>query len=223
MAKKIVLAIISGALFGALTYALGVYDRGAIGPGGSEVGFSKINGYVHQMTGVNDSWYELTELLGNAAICVAAVFAFIGLFQLVRRRSLLLLDRVILALGILYAVVIGFYVMFEKVVINCRPVLISGDIYPEPSYPSSHTMLVIAVMGSAMMLIKKFIRNKALNVVLRAACAVLMLITVVGRLWSGYHWFTDIVGGVLLSICLLSLYSCSFNRKGMIGGYSPKH
>ena len=49
----------------------------------------------------------------------------------------------------------------------------------EASYPSSHTMIVICIM-----------------------------VTVIGRLISGVHWFTDIVAGILLSSALVALY-CS--------------
>jgi undecaprenyl-diphosphatase len=36
----------------------------------------------------------------------------------------------------------------------------------------------------------------------------IVLITIIGRLISGVHWFTDIIGGIFISIALLmTLYS----------------
>ena len=42
--------------------------------------------------------------------------------------------------------------------------------------------------------------------VLKVVCAVVLALTVFGRLASGVHWFTDILGGVLISITLLSVF-----------------
>ena len=87
--------------------------------------------------------------------------------------------------------------------------------HPEASFPSSHTMLVCVIMGSAAMLINRYIRNKPLNRILRAVCYVIIGVTVVGRLIAGVHWFMDILGGILISVTLLSLYEevISYGKK----------
>ena len=181
-------------------------DAAPIGAQGTSIGLSHLNQFVFDLFGVNMLWYNITDWLGVAAVLTAFVFAVTGLVQLIKRRSLLKVDREILSLGGLYIVVIGLYLFFENVIINYRPIIMPDNTSPEASFPSSHTMLVCVIMGSAAMLINRYIRNKPLNRILRAVCYVIIGVTVVGRLIAGVHWFTDILGGILISVTLLSLY-----------------
>ena len=181
-------------------------DAAPIGAQGTSIGLSHLNQFVFDLFGVNILWYNITDWLGVAAVLTGFVFAVTGLVQLIKRRSLLKVDREILALGGLYIVVIGLYLFFENVIINYRPIIMPDNTSPEASFPSSHTMLVCVIMGSAAMLINRYIRNKPLNRILRAVCYVIIGVTVVGRLIAGVHWFTDILGGILISVTLLSLY-----------------
>ena len=106
-----------------------------------------------------------------------------------------------------YVLVIGCYVLFELVVINYRPVIMPGVEGVEASFPSSHTMLICSVMGSTAMVLKKYVKRDALRMGLQVGCVIVAVITVAGRLLSGVHWVTDILGGVLLSCALLALFS----------------
>ena len=181
-------------------------DVAPIGAQGTRIGLSHLNQFIFDLFGVNMLWYHITDWLGIAAILTAFVFAVTGLVQLIKRRSLLKVDREILSLGGLYIVVIGLYILFENVIINYRPIIMPDNTHPEASFPSSHTMLVCVIMGSAVMLINKYIKNKTLNKTLRAICFVIIGITIIGRLIAGVHWFTDILGGIMISVTLLSLY-----------------
>ncbi len=178
-------------------------DVAPIGPNETEVGFSALNGTVRDGIGVHMGWYKLTEVLGILAILVAAAFGAIGLLQWITRKNLFKVDAAILTAGVLYVVVILLYVLFEKAIVNYRPIIMPGETEPEASFPSSHTMLTCVVMGSAMALLKKYIQNPVLLLGLRAVCTVILLLTVIGRLVSGVHWLTDILGGVILSAALL--------------------
>ena len=188
-------------------------DVAPIGAQGTSIGLSHLNQFVFDFFGVNMLWYNITDWLGIAAVLTAFLFAIIGLVQLIKRRSLLKVDREILALGVLYLVVIGLYIIFETVIINYRPIIMPDNTRPEASFPSSHTMLVCVIMGSAAMLINRYIKNKTLCRALRAMCFVIIIVTVVGRSIAGVHWFTDIFGGVLISVTLLSLYKEVISRE----------
>ena len=179
-------------------------DVQAIGPEGSSVGFATLNGCVHDFTGVNMSLYVITDWLGLVPIGVAFGFAVLGLVQWIKRKSILKVDRSILVLGGFYIVVMAVYVLFEMVVINYRPTLIDG--YLEASYPSSTTMLVMCVMPTAMIQLRARIKNKVFSRCVMIAIAVFIVFMIIGRLVSGVHWLTDIIGGAIVSSGLVLMY-----------------
>ena len=204
--RRLIIAGIGGLLTVILIALVSLVDIAPIGEQGTSIGLSHLNQFVFDLFGVNMLWYTITDWLGIAAILTAFAFAVTGLVQLINRRSLLKVDREILSLGGLYIIVIGLYLLFENVIVNYRPIIMPDNTYPEASFPSSHTMLVCVIMGSAVMLINKYFKNKTLNRTLRVICFVIIGVTVMGRLIAGVHWFTDILGGILISVTLLSLY-----------------
>ena len=200
-------AAISFALF-ILTIALVTsVDIAQIGPAGTCIGLSHINGPVHNLIGVHMLWYKLTNYLGYLALAAGGVFAVIGLKQLIERKSLKQVDRQILALGGLFVLLGVIYVLFEKLVVNCRPVLMEGETVPEASFPSSHTVLAFVIFGAVAMMLKDYVKDKKTAALLQNVCLVLLLVAVIGRLISGVHWFTDIIGGIFLSVALLQTFS----------------
>ena len=207
MKRKLFVSLLCAVLFLLLIFALRTVDVRAIGPEGTAVGLSRINEAVHASLGVNMLWYQITEILGYAAIAVGGLFALLGLAQCLRRRSLLRVDGEILALGVLYGAVIVLYLLFELAIVNYRPVLLPGEMQPEASFPSSHTMLSCVILGSAAVLLPVFVRSAGLRRGLQALCWLVLAVSVAGRLLSGVHWFTDILGGVLLSAALISFYA----------------
>lgn len=211
MKRKISIGCSLLAAFVLWTAAVCIMDVQPIGPCDSCVGFASINGCFHNLTGVNFGLYDITDWLSLIPIAVVIGFGILGFTQWIQRKSLLRVDRSILALGIFYLVVGAVFVFFEIVVINFRPVLIDGVL--EASYPSSTTMLVLCVMGSAMLQFRDRINNPALRRCIILAIAFFTAFMVIGRLLSGVHWLTDIVGGGLLSGGLLALYDgIAFDR-----------
>ena len=182
-------------------------DVKPIGPRGSAVGFASLNGFFHKLTGVHMLLYTVTDWLGLVPIAVALGFALFGLFQWIRRRSILKVDRSILALGVFYLLVIAAYVVFEFVVINRRPVLING--YLEASYPSSTTLLITTVMPTALLQLYGRIKGKTVRRCAGLLISAFIAFMVVGSLFSGVHWLSDIIGGLLLSGGLVLAYDAS--------------
>ena len=197
--------------FVAWTVLVCIVDVAAIGPRGSSVGFSSLNRFVHELTGTNMTLYTITDWLGLVPIAVAFGFAVLGLIQWIKRKSLLSVDRSIFVLGCFYIAVIAVFVFFELVVINYRPVLIEG--YLEASYPSSTTMLVMCVMPTAMMQLCERIKNSTFKKIVFVFVVSFVSFMVAGRIISGVHWISDIIGGALVSTGFVLIYYALSRKK----------
>ena len=204
--KKFANSYIFASLFVFFSLWLRLFDVQPVGPEGSKIGFAGLNVAVHEFFGMHLFWYKLTQLLGVAAIALAAVFAVVGFIQLVQRKSLLKVDKKILMLGVIYFLVILLYVLFEKVPFNYRPVVLDPTEGLEPSYPSTHTMIILTIFGTAIGVLGDYIKNAKLVLLLKILSLVIMAVTIVGRLVCGVHWFTDIAGGVIISLFFINLF-----------------
>jgi len=202
--KNFCIAICMLIAFVMWTVAIRFVDVQAIGPQESSVGFATINQFVHNLTGVHMSLYTITDWLGLVPLMFVMGFGTLGLIQWIKRKHLLKVDYSILVLGGFYIVVMAAFVLFEVFVINYRPVLIDGIL--EASYPSSTTMLVMCVMPTAIMQFDTRIKNDVLKRCVTYAITAFIVFMVIGRLISGVHWFTDIIGGALLSTGLVLIY-----------------
>ncbi len=185
---------------------LRLFDVQALGPEGSRIGFAGLNVAVHEFFGMHIFWYKLTQVFGYIAILLAAAFALLGFIQLIKRKSLFKVDKNLLMLGVVYILLVLLYVLFEKIPFNYRPVILDPAEGLEPSYPSTHTLLILTVFGTAIQLAGDYIKNTKLLLAAKIPALIIMVLTIIGRLICGVHWFTDIAGGVLLSLFLISFY-----------------
>mgnify|MGYP004461073345 FL=1 len=217
MKKKNIITSITMIILAVIyTILVKIIDVAPIGPNNSEVGFSKINGFFHNLLGSNMTIYKITEILGIIPLLMAGIYAIIGLVELIKRKSLTKVDYEIYALAGLYVVVLGLYVFFEKCIINYRPILIDGIL--EASYPSSHTLMALCICGSSIIVNKRIFHKKIFN--LENKLSIFLMITIIlGRFISGVHWFSDIVGAIFISLALLSSFYTaisSFTHKKVV-------
>ena len=202
--KNIIVSICLIMLSVIYTILVKYVDVAPIGPKASSVGFSTLNKFVFNFLGRSNIWYNITEVLGMISILIALFYALIGLYKLIKNKSILKIDKEIIILGIFYFVVLLVYLFFEKVIINYRPVLVKGVL--EASYPSSHTMLSICICLSAMIINNKLYKNMRISKIINTLSIIIMITTTVGRLLSGMHWISDILGGIIISICLSYIF-----------------
>lgn len=202
--KELLPGIILLAAFIVWTVLVQHIDVQKAGVSGTQIGFATLNVWFHRMTGVHMSLYTITDWLGLVPIIVCLCFGTLGFVQLVKRRSLLKVDVDILLLGAYYVLVILGYLLFEMIPINYRPILIDGNL--EASYPSSTTLLVLSVMPTLKYQADRRVENPMLRKAITVFVIVFSLYMVIGRLISGVHWATDIIGSIFLSSGLYMIY-----------------
>ncbi len=193
------------ALWTVLIQIVDVQPAGSYEPQ-KNVGFAGINTWFHGLTGFSESLYKITDWLGLVPIAVCGCFGIFGLVQLIRRKSLMKVDRDILLLGIYYIIVIVAYLAFEMITINYRPVRVDGLSKPESSYPSSTTLLVLSVMPTLIFQVKRRMADTPAWKAIIAATVLFTAFMLIGRLVAGVHWLTDIIGSVILSAGLFIIY-----------------
>ena len=202
--KMLLSGLIFIALFTIWTFLIQLIDVQPIGLKNSNVGFATFNTWFHSLTGLNLTLYNITDWLGLVPVFICMIFAVLGLIQLIKRRSLFKVDLDIIVLGVYYIIVIFGYLIFEMIPINYRPILINGFI--EASYPSSTTLLVLSVMPTLVFQTNRRVKNITIQKTVTLLSIAFSLFMVIGRLVSGVHWFTDIIGSVFLSFGLFYLY-----------------
>lgn len=205
--KSLLMGSISLAMFAVWTVLILTVDVQPLGQNGTSIGFATFNCWFHHFTGVNMAIYTITDWMGLVPVVICLIFAGIGLVQLIKRKSIFRVDADIMILGVYFVIVFLAYAIFEIIPINYRPILIEGRM--EASYPSSTTLLVLSVMPALVEQIKRRLSGIRVKQIITIAAIAFSVFMVTGRLISGVHWFTDIVGGELLSAGLFMLYKAA--------------
>ncbi len=176
-----------------------------IGPNDTNVGLAPLNKAVDDMLGLNMKIDKFTDIFLYAAILLAFCLGVYALKQAIVGKSLMKIDKGVFWTLLFYVIVIAVYCMFELIKINYRPVIIEGEL--EYSYPSSHTMIILCILVPMMFQASRLLKNKTMIMLAKVICIIMMILTVGGRILSGMHWFTDIIGGILISVFLIFIYS----------------
>ena len=191
-------------LFAVWTVLVQNVDVQNAGQTGTKVGLATLNIWFHDLTGVHMMLYTITDWLGLVPVIICLAFGVMGFAQMIQRKSPLKVDADLILLGVYYIVVIAGYLIFEELPVNYRPVWIEGRL--EASYPSSTTLLVLSVIPALTFQARRRLKNVRLNRAIRIGSAGFSLFMVVGRVLSGVHWITDIIGAILLSSGLFCIY-----------------
>lgn len=199
-----ILAGIFTLLFLALTIVVLKVDIAVDPQTTKNIGLSTINLKMREIISIHPKLDKISTLvmaIGFACILVAFVM---WLIQIFRFRSFTGVDCELYAYAAI-AIVSGLcYIIFEKFIVNYRPILENG--IAEASYPSSHILFIITLIGCAMMFVRARLRSVTMSKAITALFLLLMIIGVLCRMLSGKHWFTDCIASMLLGTALIFWY-----------------
>ncbi len=151
---------------------------------------------------MEQTWDKVSDFILYGAFAVLAVFAILGLAQLIQRRSLKKVDRPLLAMLAPLVLAVATYFIFDHfIVLNTRP---NGS--GEPSFPSSHVMFVATIFATVAIVLPYYIKSRPLCCLAWILMLALLALVSAGRILSNMHWLTDVLGALGFSAAFALIY-----------------
>ena len=187
-------------LFCILTIML-TFDTGVIAPSGGQVGLCHINNLIKYKE--NATLDKISSVLLYLSFIVVLYAVILGIYQLVKEKSLKKVDVEIIIFGILLVLAVIIWILFDKLlIINVRPLDAS-----EGSFPSTHVFMTTFLMLSGHMFLTKKFDNKAIKYSTLIVAIIFIVLVTAFRVLAGKHYITDVCGGLLIG---LSFYFTTF-------------
>lgn len=188
-------------------------ERGKIVSSGSSLpvfeGFIALAGFnklVLQCTPFNAVFDLLADVFLYVSLAVALFFVGLGIFQLIKGKSLKYIDKDLFFIYGLYALIFILRFLFDKVfIVNYRPVVENINKGLESSFPSTHILICLPILLSGIVYVGKYM-NSPFKPLVILMLAIISICEVIFRVLCGLHWITDIIASVVLTISLVSLY-----------------
>lgn len=147
-------------------------------------------------------WELITNIILITSIVTLGIFFLLGIYQWIARKSIKKVDKKILCLPIPLILMTITYFIFDKLVIfHTRP---NGS--GEPSFPSTHTMVVATIFFLTMMILPKYVKNKTVRVILDLLMIIMIGLTGTGRVLSNMHYPVDVIGALAFAFVFTEVY-----------------
>ena len=155
------------------------------------------------------NWDKATDIILIASIASLAVFAIFGLCQWIKRKSIKKVDKELIFMLIPLILMAIVYFVFDKFLIwNTRP-----DGSGEPSFPSTHVMVVATIFLLIALVLPRYIKSKAACALLDLMMLIFIVLTCVGRVLANKHWTSDVIGALVFSLVFALIYYLTAIRR----------
>lgn len=148
----------------------------------------------------NKNLTDTMNTITNIGSAYSLIVITILLLFFLKNKKTCLLITLNLIFSFLSSQIVKFILQRERP-INIGLVSASGY-----SYPSGHSMVSMAYFGFIAYLIYKNISNVFLKIIFIMLFILLSIVIGFSRIYLGVHYFSDVLGGFLLSIFYLSLF-----------------
>ena len=154
-------------------------------------------------------WDKTTDVILVASIASLAVFAVLGLCQWIKRKSLKKVDKELLWMLLPLALMAITYVVFDKFLIwNTRP-----DGSGEPSFPSTHVMVVTTIFLLIALALPRYVKSKTACALLDIMMLAFIILVCFGRVLANKHWPSDVLGALGFSAIFALIYYLTAIRR----------
>ncbi len=139
--------------------------------------------------------FKMITFLGSTVFIVLATIVILITLWKSRGKFFLLLIIIAMSLSSVLKLIIA----------RPRPDVLKLVIEDTYSFPSGHTIAISTLIGFLIFLIwqEKGRLNKNLKVVLTVFLSIVALLVMLSRIYLGAHYFSDILGGIIISILVL--------------------
>lgn len=147
-------------------------------------------------------WNLITNIILITSFIVLGIFALLAIYEWISRKSFNKIDRELRWLPIPLGLMAATYLIFDKVfILNVRP-----DGSGEPSFPSTHVMVVATIFFLVTMILPKYIKSKVARAILEIMMIALISLTCSGRVLAEKHWISDVLAALIFAFIFTMVY-----------------
>ncbi|MBO7717910.1 phosphatase PAP2 family protein [Candidatus Saccharibacteria bacterium] len=147
-------------------------------------------------------WELITNIILAISIITLAIFAILGLYQWITRKSIKKVDIQLLWMLLPLILMVITYFVFDKLIIVATRPNGSG----EPSFPSTHVMVVTTIFFITTIILPKYIKSNALRIALEFMMIIMISLTCVGRIYSNMHTPVDVIAALAFAFVFSEIY-----------------
>lgn len=176
------------------------------------------------LSNIDESVYKfITSNMNDTTTNIYKVITFFGSTIFMVGLCVLLLVLFIILKKNIYGYIISGTLIFSTIMNNVIKVIIRRErpiymIVRETtfSFPSGHTMASVSMYGILIYLINKSNMNKKLKIILSIILGMIPLMVATSRIYLGAHYFSDILGAIMLASIVLLISTKYIKDKKII-------